>query len=155
MKRYFLIFSLLFLFFSCSEYKKTEFEKSIEANYNTSCNKLSSCTVNIASITPYDWDKMYVFKTTASLETIDKALGFNYPYFEDIAERVVFLKNNKIVYHDDYYPTFDDEMYTSIVFDLPNDESFKLFSVKNAIFKIDKKEIEEKQTYFVLSQIEN
>ena len=98
---------------------------------------------------------MYVFQATAGLDDINKALGFEYPYFEDVGYRVVFLKNNKIVYHDDYYPTFDDEMYTSIVFDLSNDESFKLFSVENAIFKIDKKEIEEIQTYFVLSEIEN
>jgi hypothetical protein len=152
MRKYFLIYISLLLLFSCSEYKKSEFEKGVELKYNSSCKSSNSCIVNIKEATSFSWDKMYVFKTTASLEIINEALGFTYPYYEDAAERVVFVKNNKVIYHDDYYPTFDDDVYTSLVFDLSNGLPYKSFSTDSAIFKIEKKEIENKQTYFVLSQ---
>jgi len=152
MRKYFLIYISLLFLFSCSKYKKTEFEKGIELKYNSVCKDTNTCAINIKEVTSFAWDKMYVFKTTASLEIVNEALGFNYPYFEDVAERVIFIKDKKVVYHDDYYPTFDDDVYTSLVFTLSNETSFKSFSADSAIFKIEKKEIENKQTYFVLSQ---
>lgn len=152
MRKYFFIYISLQLLFSCSKYKKSEFEKGIELKYNSICKGSDSCTLNIKEATSFSWDKMYVFKTTASLEIINEVLGFTYPYYEDVAERVVFVRNNKVVYHDDYYPTFDDDVYTSLVFNLSNGLSYKSFNSDSAVFKIEKKEIENKQTYFVLSQ---
>ena len=152
MRKYLLICGGLLLLFSCSKYKKSEFEKGIELKYESVCKGSDNCTVNIKETTSFSWDKMFVFKTTASLEIINEALGFAYPYYEDVAERVIFVKNNKVVYHDDYYPTFDDDVYTSLVFDLSNGLTYKSFSPDSAIFKIEKKEVENKQTYFVLSQ---
>ena len=152
MRKYFYISSCLLFLLGCSNYKKSEFEKGIELKYNSICNGSNSCTINIKETTSFAWDKMFVFKTTSSLEIINEALGFTYPYFEDVAERVVFVKDNKVVYHDDYYPTFDDDVYTSLVFKLSNGLPYKSFSTDSAIFKIEKKEIEKKQTYFVLSQ---
>lgn len=142
----------LLLIFCCSKYKKSEFEKGIELKYNTICKGSDSCMLNIKEATTFSWEKMYVFKTTASLEIINEVLGFTYPYYEDVAERIVFVRNNKIIYHDDYYPTFDDGIYTSLVFDLSSGLSYKSFSSDSAVFKIEKIEIKGKQTYFVLSQ---
>ena len=120
--------------------------------YESICKGSDRCTINIKESTSFNWDKMLVFKTTASLEIINEALGFTYPYYEDIAERVIFVKDNKIIYHDDYYPTFDDDVYTSLVFNLPNGLPYKSFSADSAVFRVEKKRIENKQTYFVLSQ---
>jgi hypothetical protein len=148
MKKYFLIYSGLFLLFSCSKYKKSEFEKGIELKYNTVCKNSNICTINIRETTSFNWDKMYVFKTTASLEIINKTLGFNYPYFEDVAERIVFVKDNKIIYHDDYYQSFDGGIQNIIEFKLPDNLSYKLYDVNNAVFRIYKNQTENNDDYY-------
>lgn len=155
MRKYLYLIFCFFFFFSCSNYKKSEFEKGVELKYNKTCIDSSVCIVNIKEITNFKWDKMFVFKTTASLEIINEALGFDYPYFEDVAERIVFVKDNKIIYHDDYYPTFDDNVYTSLVFEIGSGLPYKSFNTDRAIFEIKKKEIENKQVYYVLSQKQN
>ncbi len=152
-------FYIIFMFVSfflcnCSEYNKTEFEKSIESEYLSLCNDSSVCTIDISKITLFKWDKMFIFKTSASLDIINKALGFSYPYYIDIAHRVIFLKNNKIVYHDDYYFSIENELNTTIIFDLPEGVSYKSYDNNNSIFIIKKTELDDIQSYFILSHNE-
>lgn len=52
----------------------------------------------MSSLTPFDWDKMYVFSPSVHMEELDKYLGFHYPYFDDVANRMIFTKSNKIFY---------------------------------------------------------
>lgn len=98
-----------------------------------------SCIIKMTNITSFDWDTMYFFGTNADLSYINKRLGFNYPYFDDIANRIVFVKSKKIVYHDDKF-TYP-EKKDLVVFSFEDGKTkFMSFTPKTAIFiakKID------------------
>ena len=47
------------------------------------CTSKRECVIDMGNIVKTPWEKMYVFKESASLEQINQILGFQYKYFED------------------------------------------------------------------------
>lgn len=88
---------------SC-ERKNNRLEKYLE-NYCSSpeCGN-TECEVKMENIINEDWDYVYVFFPEDSLEKINTELGFEYQYWEDIGTRIIFVKNNKVIYHEDEFP---------------------------------------------------
>lgn len=70
----------------------------------------------MVNITSFDWDKMYVFRDNSGLEEVNKQLGFEYPYFEDIAKRIIFTKSKKVIYHEEEYPDPDKKSKLEFIF---------------------------------------
>lgn len=89
---------------------------------------------------------MYVFSEEVTLDKINKELGLNYPYFEDIAKRIIFVKSNEVVYHEDKFP-YPNSKPDKINFKLSDTFNFMIFTKKNAIFKV-KKEYNNGRTYY-------
>ncbi|SEG59719.1 hypothetical protein SAMN05421847_2872 [Halpernia humi] len=60
--------------------------------------------INLKNKFPFKWDKI-IFSNNKTL--IDNKLGYDYPYLENssedglVGESIIFLKNNKIVHHED------------------------------------------------------
>jgi hypothetical protein len=96
------------------------------------------CKINMPEIIREDWEKMYVFDLSVSLETINQILGFQYPYFEDVANRIVFVKDKKVIYHEDYFPLPEKLNEQEVVFALPDSIHYKIFAPGSAQFHIDK-----------------
>jgi hypothetical protein len=96
---------------------------------------------------------MYIFKENMSLEQINSTLGFEYPYFEDIAKRIVFVKGNRVIFHEDEFPGVETTKNCELVFDLGDKVSFKSYSPGEAIFKVRRIEFSN-GIYFKLTQIE-
>lgn len=94
-----------------------------------------NCEINMITIIPEDWDYMYIFKTNTSLEFINSKLGFEYPYFEDIANRVIFVKDNKVIYHEDEFPNPEKIKKGEIIFETEDKEFIKV-PKKDAIFMV-------------------
>jgi hypothetical protein len=129
-----MILILAFLVYSCQNSIQDNIVNNIQKNEHK-----DSCVVKIVNITPFDWDKMYVFCKNSGLEEVNQQLGFEYPYFEDIAKRIIFTKSKKVVYHEEEYP--DPDKKNKLEFTFGNDTTnVMVFTKKTAIFSAKKKE---------------
>ena len=96
------------------------------------------------------WDKMYVFKESASLEKINQVIGFNYPYFEDVAKRIIFTKSGKVVFHEDEFPGVESAKNGELVFNIGDTIDYKIFLPSEAIFNVQKVDFS-KGSYYELT----
>lgn len=97
MRKICMILSFL-LVFGCTNKKDINYiiiQKWKQCNYN-------NCTIDFANEMWFDWDIMCYYSGANSLEDINKDLGFELKHFIDIGDRIIFLKNNKIVYHKEW-----------------------------------------------------
>lgn len=133
----------------CNEKHTGKMELKIEKYIKSNCNTLDSCKVDLSKVTSFQWDILYIFKETASLEEIQKIMGIEYPYYQDVARRLVFIKNNQIVYHEDIFPNVENIEEGQIIFNIPDSINFIKFTKKQ--FNV-KKEISGEESYYLLSQ---
>lgn len=118
--------------------------KNLIGEIDKKCKKSYPCEFKMSDIIKEDWDKMYIFKTTASLGFINNKLGFQYPFFEDVAERIVFTKGNSVVYHEDKFPSVEEIYDREITFILPDNLDYKEFMRETANFTIDRIKVKNK-----------
>lgn len=98
------------------------------------------------------WDKMFVFKEGVSLEQINKTLGFEYKYFEDIASRIIFAKGNEVVFHEDQFPNVESRKNGELVFNMGDTVLFKVYLPDEAIFNVQKVDLD-KGSYYQLTNL--
>jgi len=127
-------FMVLFLLISCDNSSDSQISKMIDKECVS-----NDCEIVMSNIITEDWDFMYIFKTTISLDEINNRLGFEYPYFEDIANRVIFVKNNKIIYHEDEFPNSEKTKKGELIFNI-GDVGFLKIPKEKAIFKVSKED---------------
>lgn len=101
-----------------------------------SCAGKDTCKVDMHNLVKPDWDKMFIFKPNASLEFINSKIGFNYPYFNDVANRVVFIKGSTVVFHEDVFPSIETPNDNELIFLLPDTTNYAEFTVKTAKFSV-------------------
>jgi len=123
-----------FLVYSCQNSIQDKIVDNIKKNVQG-----DSCVVKMVNITSFNWDKMYVFSENSGLEDVNKQLGFEYPYFEDIAKRIIFTKSKKVVYHEEEFP--DPDKKSKLEFILGNGTTKAMvFTRETAIFSAKKKD---------------
>lgn len=123
-------FFMLVFIVSCNDVSNSEISKKIEKD----C-KSQNCEINMANYIVEDWDYMFIFKVNTSLEQINNQLGFTYPYFEDIANRIIFVKGDKIIYHEDEFPNPEKFKKGELIFNI-GDENFIKIKKDKAIFLV-------------------
>jgi hypothetical protein len=79
-------------------------DNSIAAKIYEKCGEQDKCVRQVKDVTNFKWDKVYIFRVGTSLEDIEKGLGFPYKQWQDVADRIIFVGNGKVVYHEEYYP---------------------------------------------------
>ncbi len=140
---------LCFLITICSGCSNNSLEAKIENHIKKACNEKDVCIINIKDITDFEWQKMYVFKEGTTLEAINEALGFEYPYFEDIARRTVFVSENRITYHEDIFPNPESAQDGQVIYEMPDTVQYTIFEPDDAVFKVNKVEFVQ-GVYYVL-----
>jgi hypothetical protein len=103
MKKWTCVFVAFQVLISCGN-KKSSLNCKIEGLIENSCKNQNECTINLKTATNFEWDKLYVFTEGASLDTIQSVIGRDYPYYNDVASRLIFMKYDKIVFHEDRFP---------------------------------------------------
>lgn len=137
------------ILYSCHGNGNGELERKIEAHITNAC-KSKICTIDLSKITSFKWKRFYVFKETSSLELVEQTINQKYPYFTDVARRLVFLdENNKIIYHEDIFPEVDGVTSKDIVFCVPDTVNFRVYTTPQ--FTVTKIELE-KGYYYLLNQ---
>ena len=145
------IFIISFFFLACG--CQNDISKKVINRIQYQCGDKPNCIIKISDATDFIWDKMYVFKTSASLEEINKALGFYYPYYHDIARRVIFTQGTKVVYHEDDFPYSDERSAGRVLFTFKEDTlDFMVFKINEAVFNA-KREGSGKDVFYELSPI--
>lgn len=98
------------------------------------------CELALTEITPFDWTDVYFMREGMSLNEINSALGTEYVYFDDIAERIIFL-NNGIVIHYEHRFSYPDR-HPKVVLEIPiaSDSSYSSF-VSSSRFRIHRQSI--------------
>lgn len=151
MNKVFSIAFISFVFqFGCGTGKsKSEIEIKIEKEICSKCKFNKDCSIDISSITPFKWDRIFVFKETATLDEIQSAIDADYPYFTDIARRLLFLNAGKIVYHEEIFPNVESIIDGQVIFDMPDSVNYASFFPQK--FTVKKLNFD-KGVYYVLSQ---
>jgi hypothetical protein len=133
---------VLFLVYSCGKSSENKIDQAVR---DVCRNKESDCKISLQSIITEEWDYVIISQESLSLEDLNKLLGFDYPYFIDIARRIIFVKGNKVIYHEDKFPETDRVVKNEVVFEMKNSNFLKI-ERNNAIFNAKKE-----NDYFVLT----
>lgn len=128
-----LILSFVVLFNACSN--QNDFDNILANEFEKCSEQRDDCVVDFSKIMKFEWDTMYYFSGSNSLEDINKSLGFDFKQFTDIADRVIFLNRGKVVYQKEWFSNPSKELQ-GVVF-ATNLKTFKV-DKSNAKFKIAK-----------------
>ena len=148
MKRSIITILLTAFLFSCSQMETSN--SIIAKKIEKECNGKDTCKINMQATVNEQWDKMYVFKESASLERINQVIGFTYPYFEDIAKRIIFTRAGKVVFHEDEFPGVESAKNGEVVFNIGDTSDYKIFLPGEAIFNVHKVDFD-KSSYYELT----
>jgi hypothetical protein len=149
MKKQIVFIIISFFFIGCQNNGNGKLENEIAISIKKNC-KNENCEIDISKITSFKWHKLYVFKETATLEVIEKAIQQEYNYFTDVARRLIFIdSNDKIIYHEDIFPNVEGIMNNEVVFSMSDTVHYRVFTSPN--FIVSKEKIN-KGVYFILYQ---
>lgn len=139
---------LLFLSISFSSCK----DKSIAAKLYSNCEGQNKCIRHVKDVTNFKWDKVYIFSIGASLEDIEKTLGVPYKQWQDVGDRIIFVENGKVVYHEEYfsYPEHIEKGRT--FFELSKAPFVGQYST--ATFSVTKQINDKEELYYVVTPIQ-
>jgi len=151
MQKLFLKIALMSLLISCSN-NRWNIENQIEDYIKKNCETKSQCVIDINEVLSFEWDSFVVFKETSTSGEVTNVLGMNYPYYEAVEKRIVFLNQEKIVYHDDVYPSVSSLSNGEIVFEIPDTLNYRFF--KSSEFIVNQIPFD-KGVYYHLTPIEN
>lgn len=98
------------------------------------CDDKYHCILDIGNAIKVQWDTMYYFSGASSLEEINSVLGFELKQYTDVGPRVIILKGNKVVYHEEWFRDPESNK-KDIIFNTDN-KYFKLGRAE-AKFKIE------------------
>lgn len=74
-----------------------EIQKKIEAKADA-CKDTSKCSINIADLTDFKWETMYVFNSAQPKDIIEQAIGTTFPGYQDGMHPMIFMYKGVIVY---------------------------------------------------------
>jgi hypothetical protein len=132
------------LFYGCSNT-----DDKLRNYIETHCDftKSDICYIDMKDALKIDYDKMYLFGETTMADEISTVLGIPYSndkYISDSKYRIIFIKNGKIVYENDYY-----QKYTRF-FGVNNkviEVNFYCVLYTNSIFVVEKRKYEGQYPY--------
>lgn len=136
-----IVVSFFFIMTSCNNNRANLFDE-IDAKYK------NGDTFRMQDVTNFEWDSMYVFDGGCELPYINGILGFDYIYYNDIADRIIFVKDKKVIYHEDKFPNPSPTEGEILSFSISNDSiRYLCFNIDNAVFKAEKEKY--KNVYYI------
>ena len=108
-----------FFLTGCKTGIKDRLITKIEQNYGSSMN--STCEISLKEVTPFKWDRLYLFGAWISSDSIGRVIGINYQEdgVRDDYRRMLFTLDEKIVYEEDF-ESFDYDTSTINFLGIPD-----------------------------------
>lgn len=122
----------------------------ISKRIKNKCKNRFPCSIKLNELIDENWDTMFIFNINSDLAKINKILGFEYQYFYDVADRIIFVKNGKVVYHEEEYPTFDNRKSDEITFNFKKDSTYCYYIYSEKKFQVEKINSLDNNHFFML-----
>ncbi|WP_273553031.1 hypothetical protein [Xenorhabdus sp. IM139775] len=74
------------------------------------CQKNTICLIDMNKIIPFDWDKMYIIDKGMAPEDIEQIIGAKFNYETSLFYKIIFVRDQEVVYSDEYHPVDDSYM---------------------------------------------
>lgn len=94
---------LLLTIVSCNPFKADVYNV-VKSTYDSGID-----TIDFGESLWFDWDTMYWFPSNIPLEEINSMVNIN-GFWRDVGDRLVFVKKNKIVYYNEFFPNHETPM---------------------------------------------
>ena len=137
------------VFSACKKSLQTEIANKIRKDCGTTPS--ASCKFILKNATSFDWDKMYIFHSWTTADSIASRLKIPYTGDDiyDDTERIIFTMGKKIVYEEDIdYLNGKKE----ILFDDVNDtliDRKKFYTTSEAVFTIERDKDKKFSEYYL------
>lgn len=117
------------------------------------CKDSLNCIVSIPMLTPFEWDKMYVFEYNAIDEEINQVIRQKFRRHIELTKVWVFMQGDSIVHFEEHEIDFERPTKRDLIFQ-KGSEKFVEFTPSSAIFNVSTKWWKEDgYTYYILSSI--
>lgn len=146
-----LINCLVLVFIGCEQSSKS-FEGKVLEKIET-CFKMDDCRVSIKDVTSFEWDILHVFKYNATLDDVKKAIGSEPKQYTEFTRKVIFTLNGTVVYFEELPTDVSGLIENEIIFDIPDNKTYKSYSINESEFKVYREEIKEDEYFFELRQL--
>ena len=152
MNKQILIVVFIFIPLMCalSSCKSNMYDK-IDSYVKKNCENKDTCILFLKDITDFEWEQFYFIPIG---EDVSKILGINYPFDTDISEVIVFLRDGKIVYHEEnfYHPEKPSKYNFSKNDYLLNE--YLVLTPAEAVFHITKWKWKDRENHYWLHPVE-
>jgi hypothetical protein len=149
MKRHLLIGFILLAVSGCG---CNNLEGKIAGKVRAQCETSKPCIVRISDLTDFQWDEMYAFRYSASIDQIQQVIGVLVTEKVQFTRKLVFRLRGKVVHYEELPTQVDNFLDGQVDFDIPDKDFYKLYRVNSAVFRVNKKEFEN-GIYYELSQV--
>jgi len=104
-------------------------EKQIGNYIEKNCAGRSACVVNLRGATPFEWDKVYVFKYTAKQAEIEQATGAKITGYHELRRYFIFTKAGAVVHSEDEPTNVEHPIKGEVVFAMPDSASYQGYGI--------------------------
>ena len=105
------------------------FENKVAAEIENKFYKEEKCTINIKSLTDFDWDTLYYFKNNIPAE-----FQTRFPGGKEFTRKIIFTKGNTIILTDEEENDIENVAEGEVIFPTPDSLDYSKFTPQNAIF---------------------
>lgn len=132
--------------------RSNNIESKIGRRVGAQCETSKPCIIRISDLTDFQWDEMYVFTYIAASDQIEQIIGVPVAERVQFTRKVVFRWHGKVVHNEELPTQVDNLLDGQVVFDIPDEDFYKLYRVDSAVFQVSKREFED-GVYYELKQV--
>jgi hypothetical protein len=121
----------------CKKETTSGFESKLVSAITTKCQSQAPCTLRIKDMTNFEWDKLYVFKYTASHEVVEKVIGKPLKDYNEFHRRIVFTHNGHIVFYEEEPTNVEHVINNEVVLDIPDSADYRVYGA-DSVFTVQK-----------------
>ncbi|MDX7988702.1 hypothetical protein FE392_15425 [Xenorhabdus sp. 12] len=113
------LFIIFFSVFCLYKYKHINIVEKIFDYTDRYCHVNEECVVNMANVTPFEWDYMYLIDSGQDPKRVESIINLKFYGDLDFLQSIFFIKDNKIIHFEGYfyYPDSSDENGLLLNFD--------------------------------------
>lgn len=138
--------------FALSSCGSNSIESKIAGRVRAQCETAKPCIIRISDLTDFQWDEMYVFRYSASIDQIEQVIGAPVSEKTQFTRKLVFRLHGNVVHSEELRTQVDNFLDGQVDFDIPDKDFYKLYRVDSAVFRVVKKEFEN-SVYYDLKQV--
>jgi hypothetical protein len=113
-------------------------EARIAAKIHRDCRAGAPCTIRLADVTDFAWDRVCVFGYGARAEQIERAIGTAYPNWVEFTRPMIFLSDARIVYSENAPDDVEQPIAGGVYFDVAQSDGYRCFTPESAIYRVER-----------------